>query len=109
MHTVWSDPRDITLNRGELPLRIFGNIEPFQRVLALIFNYAAFSKGMGFCIFNNIAVAAHRARALGMQRIAIVDYDVHHGNGTQEAFWNDAETLFICLHQDGNYPSYVRT
>jgi acetoin utilization deacetylase AcuC-like enzyme len=69
--------------------------------------------GKGFCIFNNIALGALHARHLYHQqnpttpsryRIAIVDYDVHHGNGTQQAFWSDPDTLFICLHQDSNYP-----
>jgi len=60
---------------------------------------------MGFCIFNNIAIGALHSKTLGMQRVAIVDYDVHHGNGTQDAFWDDNETLFISLHQDNNYPT----
>jgi acetoin utilization deacetylase AcuC-like enzyme len=67
--------------------------------------------GKGFCIFNNIALGAFHARHLYQQqhpqeryRIAIIDYDVHHGNGTQQAFWSDPDTLFICLHQDSNYP-----
>ncbi len=66
---------------------------------------------MGFCIFNNIALAALHARTLInkhtnelYQRIAIVDYDVHFGNGTQQAFWKDDDVLFISLHQDNNYP-----
>ena len=69
-------------------------------------HHAKADMGMGFCIFNNIAIAAKHARALGkgLQRIAIVDYDVHHGNGTQDAFWDDSETLFISIHQDNNYP-----
>lgn len=70
-------------------------------------HHACRDHGMGFCIFNNIVIAAHYARKLevGVQRIAIVDYDVHHGNGTEEAFWDDPETLFISLHQDNNYPA----
>lgn len=67
--------------------------------------------GKGFCIFNNIALGALHARYLHQlqhpqerYRIAIIDYDVHHGNGTQQAFWSDPDTLFICLHQDSNYP-----
>ena len=67
-------------------------------------HHACADLGMGFCIFNNIAVGAMHARTLGYQRVAIVDYDVHHGNGTQEAFWNDNETLFISVHQAENYP-----
>lgn len=73
-------------------------------------HHAVKDQGMGFCLFNNIALAALHARTLktpegkSVQRIAIVDYDVHHGNGTQEAFYDDAECLFISLHQDNNYP-----
>jgi acetoin utilization deacetylase AcuC-like enzyme len=68
-------------------------------------HHAVADRGMGFCIFNNVALAALHAREkLGTQRIAIVDYDVHHGNGTQEAFYSDPETLFVDLHQDNCYP-----
>jgi acetoin utilization deacetylase AcuC-like enzyme len=56
---------------------------------------------MGFCIFNNVAIAA---RASGCERVAIVDFDVHHGNGTQAAFWDDDSVLFISLHQWPFYP-----
>jgi acetoin utilization deacetylase AcuC-like enzyme len=60
---------------------------------------------MGYCIFNNIAIAAkHALEVRGLQRVAIVDYDVHHGNGTQRAFYEDDRVLFISLHQDSNYP-----
>ena len=69
-------------------------------------HHAVADKGMGFCIFNNIALGALHAKTLGagIKKIAIVDYDVHHGNGTQEAFWNDPDVLFVSLHQDSNYP-----
>jgi acetoin utilization deacetylase AcuC-like enzyme len=60
---------------------------------------------MGYCIFNNIAVAAsHALDTYGLSRIAIVDYDVHHGNGTQKIFEEDDRVLFISIHQAGNYP-----
>lgn len=60
---------------------------------------------MGYCIFNNIAIAAkHALENRGLKRVAIVDYDVHHGNGTQQAFYDDDRVLFISLHQDSNYP-----
>lgn len=73
-------------------------------------HHAEPDKGMGFCIFNNIAIAAQYARTLTtkdgkpIRKVAIVDYDVHHGNGTQKAFWDDADCLFVSLHQDNNYP-----
>jgi acetoin utilization deacetylase AcuC-like enzyme len=61
---------------------------------------------MGFCLLNNVAVAArHAQHAHGLQRIAIVDFDVHHGNGTQDAFYADPSVLFISTHQSGSYPN----
>lgn len=68
-------------------------------------HHAESDKAMGFCLFDNVAVAAAHARAVhGVQKIAIVDFDVHHGNGTQEIFWNDPQTLFISTHQWPLYP-----
>lgn len=61
--------------------------------------------GLGFCIFNNAVLAAMHARAeRSMSRIAILDWDVHHGNGTQTAFYSDPNTLTISIHQDGRFP-----
>ena len=54
---------------------------------------------MGFCLFNNVAVAAAHARTLGARRVAIVDYDVHHGNGTQHIFERDPSVLYVSTHQ----------
>ena len=60
---------------------------------------------MGFCLFNNVAVGALHARAVhGLQKVAIVDFDVHHGNGTQATFQNDPDTLFASTHQFPHYP-----
>lgn len=61
--------------------------------------------GMGFCLLSNIALAArHAQRAHGMKRIMIVDYDVHHGNGTQDVFYEDPDVLFVSTHQSPWYP-----
>jgi acetoin utilization deacetylase AcuC-like enzyme len=59
---------------------------------------------MGFCLLNNIAVAAAHALDRGLERIAIVDWDVHHGNGTQEMFFRDPRVLYVSLHQWPLYP-----
>jgi acetoin utilization deacetylase AcuC-like enzyme len=60
---------------------------------------------MGFCLFNNVAIAAQHARhARGMERIAVVDFDVHHGNGTQAAFEDDASLFYASTHQMPLYP-----
>jgi len=59
---------------------------------------------MGFCLLNNVAIAAAHARARGVPRVAIVDFDVHHGNGTQEMFYDDPSVLFVSLHQSPLYP-----
>ncbi|GAB4012095.1 class II histone deacetylase [Nocardioides ultimimeridianus] len=61
--------------------------------------------GMGFCMFSNLAIAAQAVRrSHGIERIAVVDWDVHHGNGTQAAFYDDPDTLTISLHQDRVFP-----
>jgi len=77
------------------------------RALALVRppgHHAERHRAMGFCLFNNIAIAAAAARAHGLNRVAIVDYDVHHGNGTQWSFYNDPSVLFISSHQYPYYP-----
>jgi acetoin utilization deacetylase AcuC-like enzyme len=68
-------------------------------------HHALAGRGMGFCIFNNVAVAARAAqRRLGIERVAIVDFDVHHGNGTEAIFAEDNSVLFVSLHQWPFYP-----
>ncbi len=72
-------------------------------------HHANASHGMGFCIFNNIAIAARYAqRAHGMARIMIVDWDVHHGNGTQDIFYQDPSVFFFSTHQWPLYPGTGR-
>ena len=78
-----------------------------SRALALVRppgHHAESNRAMGFCLFNNIAIGAAHARARGLARVAIVDYDVHHGNGTQWSFYNDPSVLFISSHQYPYYP-----
>jgi acetoin utilization deacetylase AcuC-like enzyme len=68
-------------------------------------HHALPDRAMGFCIFNSVAIAARHAQAeLGLPRIAIVDVDVHHGNGTEAIFRNDESVLFVSLHQWPFYP-----
>lgn len=67
-------------------------------------HHAEPDKAMGFCIFNNVAIAARDAIAHGLQRVMVIDYDAHHGNGTQAAFLNDDRVGFLSAHQWGIYP-----
>ena len=68
-------------------------------------HHAERTTAMGFCLFNSVAVAArHAQRAHGLERVAIVDFDVHHGNGTQDIFWHDPSVLFASTHQMPLYP-----
>jgi acetoin utilization deacetylase AcuC-like enzyme len=68
-------------------------------------HHALPERAMGFCLFNNIAIAARAAqRTLGLERVAVVDYDVHHGNGTEAVFAADDTVLFVSLHQWPFYP-----
>lgn len=80
---------------------------PHERALALVRppgHHAERNRAMGFCLFNNVAVAAAHARTLGVSRIAIVDFDVHHGNATQHMFEDDPHVLYVSLHQSPYYP-----
>jgi acetoin utilization deacetylase AcuC-like enzyme len=67
-------------------------------------HHALADRAMGFCVLNNIAIAAAHARALGRARVLVLDWDVHHGNGTEAIFYSDPSVLFVSLHQHPNYP-----
>lgn len=68
-------------------------------------HHATPTRAMGFCILSNIAIGARQAQTVhGAKRVMIVDYDVHHGNGTQDAFYNDGSVLFVSTHQYPYYP-----
>lgn len=78
-----------------------------QRGVALLRppgHHARADQAMGFCLLNNAAIAAAHARAEGVDRVAIIDWDVHHGNGTQEIFWTDPNVFYVSIHQAPFYP-----
>ncbi len=70
-------------------------------------HHATADRAMGFCLVNNVAVAAASRTALG-ERVLIVDWDVHHGNGTQDIFWDDPDVLYVSTHQHPLYPGTGR-
>jgi len=84
-------------------------VGPTRTAMALVRppgHHAERNRAMGFCLYNNVAVAAAHARASGVARVAIVDYDVHHGNGTQHIFDGDPTVMYVSTHQ---YPFYPGT
>ena len=82
--------------------------EGYSTIFALVRppgHHAERDRAMGFCLFNNVALAAHYAKHLyGLKRIFILDWDVHHGNGTQKSFYEDPEVLYFSIHQYPYYP-----
>ena len=72
-------------------------------------HHAERDRAMGFCLFNSVAVAAASALARGLSRVAVVDYDVHHGNGTQWMFYDDPRVLYVSTHQHPFYPGTGKT
>ena len=85
-----------------------GSLDNAFAVLRPPGHHAEHDAAMGFCLVNNVAVAARWAqREGGLARVAIVDWDVHHGNGTEEIFLDDPSVLTVSLHQDGLYPAHT--
>ncbi|WP_457627457.1 histone deacetylase family protein [Persephonella sp.] len=86
------------IKNGEIE-RVFAAVRPPG-------HHAEYSKAMGFCIFNNIAIAARYAQKQGFGKVFIIDFDAHHGNGTQKAFYEDDTVFYFSTHQ---YPFYPGT
>lgn len=111
MHEMSADP-DTYLNRFSYDVALLSaggvlKALEYERAFALVRppgHHATRNRAMGFCLFNNIAVAAAEALREHMRRVMIFDMDVHHGNGTQDIFYSSNEVLFISFHQHPLYP-----
>ncbi len=90
---------------SELALQVLsGQLSSGLAVVRPPGHHAETHRAMGFCLVNNVAVAAAAARAAGAARVAILDWDVHHGNGTQQIFWDDPNVMYLSSHQFPFYP-----
>ena len=116
-HTGWIDPdtyfspksweaaRAAAGSTSDLAQKILaGQLTTAISVVRPPGHHATRERAMGFCLLNNVAAAAAAARAAGAARVAIVDWDVHHGNGTQDIFWDDPNVLYMSVHQFPYYP-----
>jgi len=102
---TWDAARAAAGSASELATRVLsGELTQGLAVVRPPGHHATRDQAMGFCLLNNVAVAAAAARAAGAARVAIVDWDVHHGNGTQDIFWNDPSVLYTSVHQFPYYP-----
>ena len=102
---TWDAARAAAGSACELAARVMSG--EYTRGIAVVRppgHHATRDHAMGFCLLNNVAAAAAAARAAGAARVAIVDWDVHHGNGTQDIFWNDPDVLYMSVHQYPYYP-----
>ncbi len=89
----------------ELTLRVWrGELTSGLALVRPPGHHAERDRAMGFCLLNNVAVAAAAARAAGAARVAVLDWDVHHGNGTQQIFWDDPTVMYLSVHQFPFYP-----
>jgi acetoin utilization deacetylase AcuC-like enzyme len=102
---TWDAARAAAGSACELATRVMsGELDKGIAVVRPPGHHATRDQAMGFCLLNNVAAAAAAARAAGAARVAIVDWDVHHGNGTQDIFWNDPSVLYLSAHQYPYYP-----
>lgn len=102
---TWDAARAAAGSSCELAERIMaGALDQAIAVVRPPGHHATRDQAMGFCLLNNVAAAAAAARAAGAARVAIVDWDVHHGNGTQDIFWDDPNVLYTSVHQFPYYP-----
>ena len=102
---TWEAARAAAGSASELATRVLaGELSQAIAVVRPPGHHATRDQAMGFCLLNNVAVAAAAAKAAGAARVAIVDWDVHHGNGTQDIFWNDPSVLYTSVHQFPYYP-----
>ncbi len=101
----WDAARAAAGSACELATRVLsGELQHGIAVVRPPGHHATRDHAMGFCLLNNVSVAAAAARAAGAARVAIVDWDVHHGNGTQDIFWDDPSVLYLSVHQFPYYP-----
>ena len=102
---TWNAARAAAGSACELATRVLaGELSQGIAVVRPPGHHATRDTAMGFCLLNNVAAAAAAARAAGASRVAIVDWDVHHGNGTQDIFWTDPDVLYMSVHQFPYYP-----
>jgi acetoin utilization deacetylase AcuC-like enzyme len=102
---TWDAARAAAGSTSELATRVLsGELSQAIAVVRPPGHHATRDRAMGFCLLNNVAVAAAAARAAGAARVAIIDWDVHHGNGTQDIFWTDPSVLYTSVHQFPYYP-----